>query len=71
MDTVDNMVWPESSIGQVIQVPCPCEDILQSGEMASRTCGGTFSLGGQWMDVDYSQCVTITNDVTSLSLIHI
>ena len=62
---VDGVLWPESDIGQIVQQPCPCEDFLQSGEKARRTCGGTYSLGGKWMDVDYAPCVTLMNQVTN------
>ena len=66
MDTIDNILWPESNIGQVVHLPCPCEEFLHSGQMASRTCGGNYSQGGQWMDVDYSHCDSVANEVTSV-----
>ena len=64
-ETVDDTVWPESSIGEVVERPCPCEDYLQSGNKARRTCGGSNSLGGQWMEVDYSHCEAVNNEITN------
>ena len=58
-------VWPESNIREVVERPCPCEDHLQYGSKAIRTCGGSYSLGGQWMEADYSQCEAINNEITN------
>ena len=63
--TVNGMVWPDSNIGKVNQLPCPCEELLQSGKLSSRSCGGTYSQGGQWMNVNYSQCDSINNEITN------
>ena len=65
MDMLYDNVWPESNCGQVVHLPCPCEEFFQSGRMASRVCGGNYCQGGQWMDVDYSQCDSVTNEVTN------
>lgn len=64
-DRVDDILWPELAIGQDVQLPCPCEDVLQSGQMASRACGGTYTQGGQWEDVNYNQCDSVTKEVTN------
>lgn len=65
-EILEGVAWPESNIGQVVQLPCPCDDLLQSGNKTSRTCGGTYSHGGQWLDVDYSQCGAVVNQVTNI-----
>ena len=64
-ERVDDILWPELAIGQDVQLPCPCEDVLQSGQMASRACGGTYTQGGQWEDVNYNQCDSVTKEVTN------
>ena len=64
-DRVDDILWPELAIGQEIQLPCPCEDVLQSGQMASRACGGAYSQGGQWENINYNRCDSVTNEVTN------
>ena len=64
-NAVDDMLWTESNIGEIVQLPCPCEQFLKSGQMANRVCGGTYSQGGQWKDVNYNQCDSVTIEVTS------
>ena len=59
VEMVDDIVWPKSDIGQVVQLPClSCEGVFHSGQNAnaSRACVGNSSQGGQWMAVNYSQC---------------
>jgi len=52
--------WNESEIGSHSFHPCPCKDIIEAPANAtiSRRCGGTYSSGGRWDEVDYSQCFT-------------
>ena len=65
-DRVDGIVWPESDIGHTVQLPCPCEDVLLSGNNASRTCRqGTHPHRGQWSGVDYTQCDTVVKEITN------
>ena len=59
-------VWPETDIGQTVHLPCPCEDVLQSGNYVTRTCGGSTASGGEWMDVDDTQCVTSISAITDV-----
>ena len=67
MERVDNIEWPKSHIGQVVQLPCPCKEFVHSGRMANRACSvGNYSLDGQWMAVNDSQCDLVTSEVTSL-----
>ena len=51
--------WVESEIGTTVSQPCPCQDLVDlSGEagMVVRHCGGTYSHGAQWREVDFSRC---------------
>jgi hypothetical protein len=67
MERIDNIIWLKSHIGQVIQHPCPFEEFFHSGQNASRACDvGNYSLNGQWMAVNYSQCGLDTNEITTL-----
>lgn len=67
MERIGNIIWPKSHIGQVIQLPCPCEEHFYSGQNASRACSvGNDSLGGQWMAVNYSHCDLDTRDIATL-----
>ena len=65
-EMVDDIVWPESDIGQVVQLSCPCEGVFYSGQNTSRACVGNSSQGGQWMAVNYSQCDLVTSEMTIL-----
>ena len=54
-DTSSTFSWPETNLGDpVLHQPCP----NQAGSIntVSRYCGGSFSSGAQWSDVDFSQC---------------
>ena len=42
--------WPQTSVGQVAVVPCPC--MGGSGKTISRRCGQD----GLWGEVDETQC---------------
>ena len=68
METANNIVWPDSDIGQVVQFPCPCQELLQTGQNASRACVGNYSQGGQWMAVNYSQCDLDISELTTIFL---
>ena len=55
--------WNETEIGQFISQPCPCQDLIgnsatQNGVFnITRRCGGSYSMGGRWEDVEYKiQC---------------
>ena len=61
------VTWPETEIGQVASVPCPCgvSDPLIQLLMGTRRCGGTFEAGGVWED---SQCESCQFSSTRLAL---
>ena len=56
--------WPETEIGHSISQPCPCLDLIGSSLTPkrlfiniTRRCGGSYSMGGRWEEVDYQpQC---------------
>ena len=52
------MTWPETEIGQVASVPCPCgvSDPLIQLLMGTRRCSGTFEVGGVWEDPQCDSC---------------
>ena len=69
MERTDNITWPESHIGQEIQLPCHCEEHYYSEQNASRACSvRNDSLGGQWTAVNYSRCTCDldTRNITTL-----
>ena len=64
-ETIDSFPWPETDIGQTVQLPCPCEDILQFGSSVRRMCGGSPTSEWEWMDVDHSECATSMSHITN------
>lgn len=50
--------WPETNIGLVAVVKCPCEGVdLGTGSLeASRRCGGNFDDGASWEDGYVAPC---------------
>jgi len=45
--------WPETPVGTVAEVQCPCEG-AGLPVVATRECGGDFITGGKWEEpVDY------------------
>ena len=51
--------WAESEIGTTLTQPCPCRDLVDipggTGTVI-RHCGGTYTHGAQWREVDFSRC---------------
>ena len=52
------MTWPETEIGRVASVPCPCgvSDPLIQLLNGIRRCGGTFEAGGAWEEPHCDSC---------------
>ena len=51
-----------------MKLPCPCYEFLSNlldGQQASRHCDGSYSDGGDLQNTDFSQCVTVTDDLTN------
>lgn len=53
--------WPESDLGEVPSLQCPCGDLFNLdgaaiSRTASRECGGTFSTGAVWESSMDNQC---------------
>lgn len=55
---LDNAIysWPETEIGETIFQLCPMPAEPSSSDNISRYCGGSYSSGAKWSDVDFSQC---------------
>ena len=52
-----NIEWPETNLGDMASVPCPCAEFAGSlAGRAYRYCSGTFSQGADWEAVDDSRC---------------
>ena len=49
--------WPETNVGLVAYVPCPCGEIVSTGDLqATRYCAGNFQDGAYWEDPNDSPC---------------
>ena len=50
--------WPETNIGEVAEVKCPCGNITLGTDtlVATRYCGGDFTNGGKWSDAYVRPC---------------
>ena len=59
--------WPETDLGLIASIPCPCANIV--GSLAGRIfrhCQGSYTEGADWLDVvDESQCAAINSGITS------
>lgn len=49
--------WPESDIGETVDLQCPCGNLSDLGgatvnRRALRVCGGTFTMGALWGKVE-------------------
>ena len=56
---VGPVTWPETEIGQVASVPCPCEvsnDPLIQELTGTRRCGGTYDTGAMWEEPQCDSC---------------
>ena len=55
---VDNVTWPETEIGQVASIPCPCgvSDPLIQELRGTRRCGGTYDSGAVWEEPQCDSC---------------
>ena len=62
------VTWPETEIGQVASVPCPCgvsNDPLIQELRGTRRCGGTYDTGAMW---EVPQCDSCQFSDTRLTL---
>ena len=53
------IVWPETNIGVLAVVDCPCGSNGTSGGgklQATRYCGGDFINGALWSEFDVTRC---------------
>ena len=48
--------WPETPIGAVAQIPCPCTGRVAL-TTAMRQCDGDFLYGGRWQEPATMSCV--------------
>ena len=52
-----NITWPVTLLGATAVQECPCGFNLSSTALiASRTCGGDFDTGAQWMEPNDDPC---------------
>ena len=50
-----HLQWPETAIGAVAEVRCPCQGV-DLGRVATRLCGGDFDTGGRWEEPIDTPC---------------
>ena len=51
------ITWPETNIGGLAIVNCPCGNLSKEGQLiAIRYCGGDFTDGAVWGIPDVVQC---------------
>lgn len=60
----------ELDIGELIDIPCPCHEYVWmlpdvGNQRARINCGGSYASGPELMDTDFSQCITVTDSITS------
>ena len=58
-DLTITIVWPETNIGVLAVVDCPCGSNGTSGGgklQATRYCGGDFTNGAMWGKYDVERC---------------
>ena len=55
---VGRVTWPETEIGDVASVRCPCglNDPLIDMLMGTRRCGGTYESGAEWEEPQCDSC---------------
>ena len=54
----DSLEWPETDLGQIVNISCPCGDFsLGVGHpVAQRQCTGSFTSGAEWATARDSAC---------------
>ena len=64
-------MWPETNIGELAEVDCPCGNVTSVGESlrATRYCGGDFTHDSQWRNpnvviVSVAVLLTATDEVS-------
>ena len=58
----------ELDVGEILKMPCPCQEYLHNlldGHNALTVCGGSYTTGAQLQSIDFSQCSTATNFISS------
>ena len=49
--------WRKTTIAQQVNRPCPCQNQTRQFEsVITRRCGGSYSQGARWEDMDYTRC---------------
>ena len=64
------VTWPETEIGQVASVPCPCgvSDPLIQELRGTRRCGGTYDTGAMWEEPQCDSCQFTSTRLTLCQL---
>lgn len=64
-DPLNTIEWPETNLGDTASMSCPCTEFAGSlAGRAYRYCSGTFSQGGQWEEIDVSDCEALNDNTT-------
>ena len=50
------VVWPETEIGEVATVRCPCGSEGAPQSVATRRCGGNYMGGAEWDSQMCTEC---------------
>ena len=51
-----SITWPETNLGAVAEVSCPCGTLNISAQLATRYCGGNFISGANWLQEHSTPC---------------
>lgn len=57
--------WPETEIGERVQLPC--SGTTGSGTSAYRECGGSYSQGAEWEEIDDCECRLNVDNTESMN----
>ena len=55
-DLTISITWPETDLGDIAVVTCPCGNLNITAQVGSRYCGGTFTNGAEWSMPHIAPC---------------
>lgn len=64
-DTLD-ITWSETELSVTVVKDCPCNTLTNRIDVASRTCGGDYTVGADWEDP--SECPELSDTSIRLCL---
>ena len=50
------ITWPETNLGDIAVVTCPCGNLNITAQVGSRYCGGSFTNGAEWSSPHIAPC---------------